>query len=284
MKLNKVDLGLGGGSLLQVAGRSCVQMMSYVVTTEGGKLIIIDGGHHCDEDALHLLSLIKKGGGVIERWYITHIHCDHYGALLRLSELGRLSEIEVKEICMNSPLEEWLLTKEDQERTKKFLEFIKSTDIPVRNVYTGDVDVVDNVKIEIISHPEEYYDYPQINPTSIMFLVHFPKRSVLFMGDFDKSGEDEFIKKRDPGKLRCDIVQMAHHGQNGVTREFYERIMPKVCLYTAPMWLWENNYYKCDDPATRGKGPFTTLETRRWMDEADVTASYPYAFGDYLFT
>lgn len=93
----------------------------------------------------------------------------------------------------------------------------------------------------------------------------------------------DFLACYDAAKLRCDIVQMPRHGQSGIDRSFYELIMPKICLYTAPKWLWENNKYRCNDPATAGKGPFTTLETRRWMEELGAEASYTLADGDCVF-
>ena len=75
---------------------------------------------------------------------------------------------------------------------------------------------------------------------------------------------------------------MPHHGQNGVNREFYELVMPKICLYTAPIWLWENNRYRCLDPETRGKGPFTIFQTRAWMEELGAQVSCVDGYGDYL--
>ena len=126
----------------------------------------------------------------------------------------------------------------------------------------GQIIGVDEISFEFISVPSDYKKHENINGTSIIFLVHFPKRDVLVTGDFDVTAEEEFFEHCDLSKLRCDIVQMPHHGQNGVDRAFYELIMPKICLYTTPQWLWENNRYKRTDPETVGKGPFTTLETR----------------------
>ena len=103
------------------------------------------------------------------------------------------------------------------------------------------------------------------------------------MGDFDVNGQECFFKHFDTSKLRCDIVQMSHHGQRGVDRSFYNLIKPLHCLYPAPMWLWENNRYMCTNPETAGKGPFTIMETRQWMDELGAIADYPMANGDYLF-
>ena len=73
-------------------------------------------------------------------------------------------------------------------------------------------------------------------------------------------------------------MQMAHHGQDGVDRDFYNIVKPKICLYTAPLWLWDNN-----SGGGKGSGPWKTLETRRWMEELGAEQSCPNAFGDYLF-
>ena len=149
----------------------------------------------------------------------------------------------------------------------------------------GDMIVIDGgIRIEILSEPICYENYPTINPTSMIFKVHFPKQSVLFLGDFDVHGEANYEKYFSVEKLRCDIVQMAHHGQDAVSRSFYHLIQPKYCLYPTPDWLWENNKYGCNDPETRGTGRFTTLETRLWMAELKIVRSFHVGEGDLIFT
>ena len=54
------DMGLGGGSLLQIANKSRTQMMSYIIDCPNGGTIIIDGGMYCDEDAENLYREIKR--------------------------------------------------------------------------------------------------------------------------------------------------------------------------------------------------------------------------------
>ncbi len=34
---------------------------------------------------------------------------------------------------------------------------------------------------------------------------------------------------------------MAHHGQAGATKQLYEAIAPKICLWPTPEWLWNND-------------------------------------------
>jgi hypothetical protein len=62
---------------------------------------------------------------------------------------------------------------------------------------------------------------------------------------------------------------MAHHGQNGVDRAFYEAVSPRGCLWCAPAWLYNNDI---------GKGYNThvwrTVEVRGWMEEIGATEHY----------
>ena len=280
--MKNINIGLGGGSLFQQSNGSLTQMMSYIIDCPGGGCIVIDGGFYCTEDAQKLYSMLCERGKKVDYWFITHAHDDHFGAMLYLAENGKF-DIEVENLCFNFPSWEWLSKKEDADFNERFLKFTDSLNTNVITVNAGDVFEKGGITVEVLSVPEEYENYPNINSTSIILKVRFPQRDVLFLGDFDEYAEAEFLRKHDSDKLKCEIVQMAHHGQNGVTQEFYKLIAPKVCLYTAPQWLWENNHYRCTNPETRGQGPFTIMETRRWMDELGVKESYTQADGDIIF-
>ncbi len=64
-------------------------------------------------------------------------------------------------------------------------------------------------------------------------------------------------------------MQIAHHGQNGVTKQFYEAVNPKGCLWGTPDWLWNNDI---------GQGynthSYKTIEVRGWMTELGVKEHY----------
>lgn len=76
-------------------------------------------------------------------------------------------------------------------------------------------------------------------------------------------------------ELDSDYVQMAHHGQNGVTYEFYQAVSPKYCLWPTPEWLWNN-----DNGGGYNSGPWKTLETREWIEKLDVEENYIAKDGD----
>lgn len=94
------------------------------------------------------------------------------------------------------------------------------------------------------------------------------KNRILFLGDTGIESSKKLLRTQKE-KLKSDIVQMAHHGQNGATKELYQAINPKICLYPAQEWLWNN-----DDGRGYNSGPWKTLETRKWMEELKAQKSY----------
>lgn len=59
--------------------------------------------------------------------------------------------------------------------------------------------------------------------------------------------------------------QMSHHGHSGVSEAFYRPVAPKICLDTAPDWLWDN-----DQGDGLGSGPWKTMVTRGWMEKPGI--------------
>lgn len=279
---NKVHLGLGGGSLLQVANRTHTQMMSYLIKTPDGKTVMIDGGNvKRDGDAKHLYELLSQNGKHVDKWFITHAHGDHYGALLWLLENIKPFDITIDELYFNFPPLEWFKIADEgngYDGVVRFYTALENNSINCITMQKGDIIECGGMSFEILNNCDNYENYVEINDASIAIIAHFPSRKVLFLGDLEPLGGEDLIKACGKEKLRCDIVQLAHHGQNGVKKDFYEIVMPKICLYNAPDWLWDNN-------AGEGfnTGIWKTVETRGWMKDLGVQASFPIAFGDYLF-
>lgn len=283
MSENRVNLDLGGGSLLQIASRTLVQSMSYIIDTPDNECVVIDGGNEFVEDADNLYRELSARNKKVKYWFITHAHNDHLGTLLYFLEHIKPFDINIENLCFDFPDEDYLSTREDYDDNLRFLKAVKEQGIKTITTKAGDIFNCGGIEIEVLNDHMESKGFETLNSTGIMLLVHFPKRDILFLGDMSDEAENMYLEKYGSKKIRCDIVQMAHHGQNGVSKSFYELIMPKICLYPTPKWLWENNMPTCLDPETAGKGPFNTLLTRQWMEELGVQASYTQVDGDWLF-
>ena len=104
-------------------------------------------------------------------------------------------------------------------------------------------------------------------------------RKILFLGDMGVQAGNQLVADyaNNPGALRADIVQMAHHGQQGVGRNVYEMVKPEICLWPTPLWLWENN-----NGGGLNSGNWRTLEVRGWMRQLGVKTHVVAKDGDQV--
>lgn len=52
-----------------------LRMMGYIIVTNLGKVIVVDGGLYTDGPKLE--KYIDEYGGKVDSWFITHFHSDH---------------------------------------------------------------------------------------------------------------------------------------------------------------------------------------------------------------
>ncbi len=123
-------------------------------------------------------------------------------------------------------------------------------------VCVGDTLVIDEVEIEFLSVPNENILVNCVNNHSVVFMMTVPGQKLLFLGDLGKEGGD-MLAAAYGDKLKCDVVQMAHHGQCGVGENVYALANAKICLFPTPQWVWEN-WGAHREPGT---GPFRIAET-----------------------
>lgn len=253
--------------LTQLSPQGTRQMMGYILKTEKEKLIVIDGG--TIDDTEQLIEQINENGGKVDYWFLTHAHDDHVGAF---TEIVQNTDIEIKKIYVSINELEWYEKNEPEriEFAKKFLETLKLNKIKDKIIEPNINDKinVDNLTVEIlgIKNPEIVENAG--NEQSMVFTIETEKSKLLFLGDTGiKSSEKLLTNQKE--KLKSDIVQMSHHGQAGASKELYEAVSPKICLWPTPEWLWNN-----DSGMGENSGPWKTLETRSWMDELKVEKNY----------
>ena len=275
MKYNLLDVDLGGGFVLQYANRDPYQMMGYFLKTPDGKNIVIDGGRQEGADAAYLHQLILEEGGRVDLWLITHAHDDHFSALSCILRDMEELDFEIRDMRLCFPPLQWLKTVENGNPyapAAAFLERLAKHGIVYTDLRRGDVITCGGLTIDVLHDCEHYATYQDVNDTGAVLRVHYPHRDVLFLADIEVPAARELMALYTPEQLRCDIVQLAHHGQGGPDRDFYEVVRPKIAMYTAPDWLWTNR---------DGTGPFKTLQTRQWMRELGVVLSCPHCHGDF---
>lgn len=256
-------------TLWQLPNQTHAQMMSYLLLTRDDHLIVLDGGNPGDAD--YLVEKIKEihPDGRVDVWFLSHIHGDHVGALTAILD-KRPNDLAIDRLYYQFPPVEWVKEREKQEYkmsvfVTKILDQFPRGQAPVPNQkWTfGDVEITALNDIDL------NLEGATVNDTSIVYRVTTPKTSLLFLGDLGAQGGNRLLRLQPAEMIKADVVQMAHHGQNGVTREFYEIVRPSVCLWCAPEWLWDNNSGRGD-----GSGNWKTIQNRAWMDDLGVKTHY----------
>lgn len=251
-----------------------IQMESFIITTADGKIIAIDGGHR--EDARYFVDYLKKLTGEkrprVDAWFLTHSHKDHVSAFFEVVQ-NMSDEVEIGKVYYNFPSVQFLLRGHDRNAAKTAEEFYGLLPLFADKtciVSGGDTYEIGEAKIEILYTTDFEITSNVTNNSSTVFKMTLGGKTALFLADCGaEAGNKILAKYAGTNMLDCDICQMAHHGQQGVTKEFYEAVRPEICLWCTPKWLWEND---------AGKGfnthVFKTVEVREWMEELGVKKNY----------
>lgn len=259
--------------LTQLSDHSTRQMMGYILKTKNNKIIVIDGG--TIDDTENLVEQINKHGGKVDAWFLTHLHDDHLGAF---SNIANDEQIQIEKIYCSFNEYSWYEENEPSraEFSKQILEILKQDDIKdkVEDVSLNQDINIDDIKIEILGIKNPEITENAGNEQSMVVKFDTGKTTFLVLGDTGVKSSEKLLKTQKE-KLKSDIVQMAHHGQNGATKELYEQINPTICMWPTPEWLWNN-----DSGEGKGSGPWKTLETRQWMEELKAKNNYVEKDGD----
>ena len=265
----------GVGELWMLASTSGAQNLSIVIKSPHGKLIVIDGGWEADADKLS--SLILQQGGKVDAWLIMHPHEDHVGALCAiLNDSAR--KIKIDKIYCSLATPEWYRQVSPTGAGIADQLLSAFTKLPVgtvtNNIGRGTEININDVNIRVLNN-RGVYTYNGVNNSSLVYKIRVSGQSILILGDLAYDGGKDLIKTCTVAELKSDIVQMAHHGQQGVDQDAYALIAPTTCLWPSPAWLWDNN-----NGGGVGSGPWGTLTTRAWMDALGVKDNRSLKDGD----
>jgi beta-lactamase superfamily II metal-dependent hydrolase len=268
--------------LYQLTPDKNVLMNCYVIKTKTGKLIVVDGGGKPirEKTGSYLYSELQKISGKeipeIEAWFLSHMHDDHVTEFYKIVE-DEQNPIKIKNVYFNFPPYEYFeraegggfayLYKKIEKAYDKLFGDGSFSSCEGKTAYAGDVFEIDGVKIEILLTYFEDKLIEIINDTSIVFRAEVEGQRILFLGDTYFDQGDRLLEKYG-SDLESHIVQMSHHGQNGVNESVYNAIKPKLCLWPSPDWVFDN-----------WNGNLNTFETRKWIIKMGV--KYHFITGRY---
>ena len=258
--------------LYQVTPDDTMLMNCYIIKTKNDKLIVIDGGGAGSVSQNgYLYEELQRISGKdvpeIEAWFFSHMHDDHVNEFCLIGNDYK-KDIIINNIYFNFPSKEFM-EKTEEGKYAKYYEKIGSAydrfkgtgsfeKLNGKNVYEGDVIEIDDVKFEILLTCTDEETENNINDTSMIFKTTIGEQTIMFLGDA-YINEGKRLLEKYGNSLECDIVQMAHHGQSGVEKDVYEAISPKLCMWPAPKWVFNNV-----------PGILKSFEVRQWMTDMGV--------------
>ena len=226
--------------------------MAYALQLSDGNFVMIDGGYYTDTEADGIYKVLRDNTPEgrkphIYAWFMTHMHGDHYGGMIRFAE-KYAADCELDGYYFSSFLVQgtscWLGMSD---------KFYVLRDMWAENerpevyskLHTGmDFDFA-GVSVKVVCTQEDVYpnSFIDANDTSTVLRIDVGEQRVLMLGDC-RDNECIAMQKafEKNGELKCDIVQYSHHGYEGATKEFYEVVDASVILFPMDIVGWQENY------------------------------------------
>ena len=270
--------------------------LSYVLRLEDGSFVVFDGGAGKGfDDYKYLRNVIMRlycevfdpeadpetaqpttaEPLHIRAWMMTHEHMDHFTVFKQAMENWGpqswfrfdyfLFNATSKTECYNCDNPEYQVRdyiKAMQEKVKNGFDYIK--------VHTGQKFYFANLKIEILYTHEDTYPLglEYFNNSSSIYKTTFMHNGVeadtcIWLGDVERIGSRRMRAMWGNEGLKADMVQVAHHGYNGVEAVYYDVVSPTVVWYPSSAGTYKTSSVANRDP--NGSG---------WMYAVDYHVCY----------
>jgi len=238
--------------------------MSYVIVTGNGKIIVVDGGR--PQDYPQLIEYI--GGRTVDAWFLTHPHVDHITAFMDIIDNHR-DEVDIKKVYYNFHTTEFIAEHEPVNiKMLQMWDEIKPKIADISVVpQVGDIITVDDFSIEILFTADTSITKNATNCSSMVFMMNNGRKKILFLGDLGPWGGDKLLQTKYK-ELKCDIVQMSHHGHLCCDFDVYLMASPEICMWNCEEWL----YNEADTLQVERR--WGTMHTRKWMELLGVKKHY----------
>lgn len=226
--------------------------MCYIFQCTDYSFIIIDSAHFYSlTDDIRLYEFLRKETPegmpvVISGWYLSHGHADHICKCLDFILYNK--DVVIKGLYYNFvpndhfSAENWVIA--DIKHTDLFnREIEKRTDIPKYKLHAGQYFYIDCIRFDILCNhedvfPESLEDY---NNSSLMAMISVEGDKISLPGDAS-SKSSIIAERRFSDFLKCDIVQVSHHGHHGTSVEFYKKSQARVALFPVTQIKFDEEY------------------------------------------
>ena len=267
---------------LMYVGADCG--MSYLIRLSDGRFIMIDGGIGEHDEVEHLYSLmceqnVLPDGPTIAAWFITHAHWDHFNAFSKFCRL--FPSIRIGDIVYNWPRFDMTSSPSDltvfSERVSARAE---SKHIIPRQ---GNSFFYADAQIDVLFVCEEIYPemIPNINDSSLVTRMRLGGYTFLWLGDAQKQASNMICTHHTADELKCDFLQVGHHGYGGGSQSLYSAADPTYLLWPIPdFWYKRIRAWECNRVLVESENIRSVMNTGQNEYVIDLTRPIPEVNAD----
>lgn len=226
--------------------------MCYIFRCSDNSFFIIDSAHtYSVNDDRRIFELLRKETPsdlpvIVSGWFLSHGHIDHIGKFLDVLKYNE--DIEIRGLYYNFvPVDHpsscfWM--QSDKNHTLGFLDEVNNKhNIPIYKLHSGQYFYIDKLRIDVLCTHEDVFPkgLENYNDSSTMLMVTVGENKICFPGD--AGGEESKIcENRFPDFLKCDIMQVSHHGHFGTSVEFYKMAKADVALFATTQIKFDEEF------------------------------------------
>ncbi len=214
--------------------------MAYLIRLSDGRFVLIDSTYGEYNEPDHIYDLIcqqnvTEDKPTVAAWFFTHPHDDHTNGFINMSRTHK-DKLTVEKVIYSFPADMCERTHDH----KGFLEAIERFGAETVTPHKGDVLRFGGAEFKVLFTSEDCSIRPlNVNETSLTMRMTLGNYSVMWLGDLQPVGSKIVLATYSPDELKCDIVQVGHHGYMGASHELYRAIDPEIALWPVP----EARYY-----------------------------------------
>lgn len=260
--------------------------MGFVYTLADGSYVVLDGGYKYEAEELYeyLAANNKRGDGkiLIRAWLITHPHEDHYGNFIEFTKTHApdvtleyfLAQFDLELQGNNSTVDKIVKSVESCIRSYRGAKYV----VPLagQKMVFGDLEMEFLYTAEMLC-PETSED---ANNHSLTFRVTYGDHTFLFTGDICSLAINRICRLY-PTALKCDFLQIPHHGYNGgASTRFFDLTDPTYVFFATAQDKYEErvkNHYTLSYLVNS-----LHVEERFVADNGYTVIRLPYLGADYV--
>ena len=207
VELHVLDVGQGDAALLR---------------TPSGRWVLLDAGPAWDGgDAGRstILPYLRKRGGTLEAFILSHPHTDHVGGAA--SVFGELEPAIYWDAAFAGGSAAYIAS----------LASARAEGIEWRRVHPGDLTSIDGVSISFLA-PDSVWTVGLTDPNlaSTVTLIEYGVVRFLLVGDAEREEEDWLLREY-PAGLRADVLKVGHHGSSTSSSDaFLAAVRPRAAV------------------------------------------------------